>query len=100
MRNSIRLALLLIAASGLLAPLAVTAGGSAGRDFGRCTNGCTAARQNCDRFCQDDCKAMFPNNSAGRLSCQTECKDVCRDQETDCKTHCKAVKNDECPIEP
>ncbi|HKY31410.1 MAG TPA: hypothetical protein VJV23_02655 [Candidatus Polarisedimenticolia bacterium] len=100
MRTGDRILCAALLAAALALPASLVVGGESGRDFSRCNNGCVVLRQNCDRQCQIDCKAMFPNNAGGRQSCQTACKDACVAEEKECKLICKAEKNEETPDEP
>jgi len=69
-------------------------GATAGRDYSRCIQGCNDARRACNARCSDDCKAMFPNDTAAITACISACKnDTCVVESGDCKLQCEQIKN-------
>ena len=95
-------ALGVLAVVAVFAPLATTMvmGSDAGRNFSRCVQACNDVNRTCGVRCQDDCRALFPNDKTQRDACTAACKDICFQQLTDCKLVCQAIKNGGSPTEP
>ena len=91
-----------LALVALLTPAAVSvAAGAAGREFSRCVQACNDARRACGDRCSDDCRELFPTNSAQRNACIAACKAICDGQSDECKLVCLAIKEgDVTPTEP
>jgi hypothetical protein len=77
-----------------------TAAQAAGRDFSRCIQSCNETRKACGVACQDDCRALFPDDMTARDACIADCKVVCNDNSDECKQVCQNVKWPPSPEEP
>lgn len=101
MRPMTRSMLMLALGCSMALPISLPLAGEAGREYSRCVKACNSVRQACSDRCDSDCAALYPNDPAQRVACESTCNNICMDTQKDCKAFCLAVKKgDVTPEEP
>ena len=99
MKTTQRIALSIVLAGLLLAPMTMTLA-AAGRDYSRCIHACNSIKGNCNTRCPDDCGVLFPNDKAARDACISQCRATCIEEGKECRVVCKSIKNPSSDAEP